>query len=91
MNLDTIFAIPPEVQARTVGEEMAMLDLASGTYFGLDSVGMRLWQLLQEGMSLRQICDTMIEEFDVSREVLEQDVLALVRDLVDKKLVSPRP
>jgi hypothetical protein len=91
MNLDSTFVIPPEVQARKVGEEMVMLDLASGTYFGLDAVGMRLWQLLQEGKSLRQICDVMIEEFDVSREVLEQDVLALARDLVDKKLVSPRP
>jgi len=91
MNLDSAFDIPPEVSARKVGEELVMLDLVSGTYFGLDPVGMRLWELLQEGKSLRQVCDTMIEEFDVSRDVLEQDVLALVRDLVDKKLVSPRP
>ncbi len=30
----------------------------------------------------------MVEEYDVSCQVLEQDVLALARDLVDKKLVS---
>jgi hypothetical protein len=90
MNLDDSFVVPPEVQARKVGEELVMLDLASGTYFGLDAVGMRLWQLLQEGKSLRQICDTMIEEFDVSRATLEQDVLNLARALLDKKLVGPK-
>jgi hypothetical protein len=30
----------------------------------------------------------MIKEYDVSRHVLEHDVLALACDLVDKKLVS---
>ncbi len=40
------------------------------------------WQVLS------QACDAMVEEYDVSCQVLEQDVLALARDLVDKKLVS---
>ena len=88
MNMDSEFVIPPQVRARTVGEEMVLLHLESGTYFGLDPVGARVWQLIQAGKSLRQACDAVIEEYDVSREVLEQDVLALARDLVDKKLVN---
>ena len=88
MNMNSQFAIPPQVLARTVGEETVLLHLESGTYFGLDPVGARTWQLIQAGKSLSQACDAMIEEYDVSREVLEQDVLALARDLVDKKLVS---
>lgn len=90
MNLDSAFVIPPEVQSRTVGEETVMIDLASGTYFGLDPVGARMWQFIQEGKSLRQVCDAMVEEYEVSREVLEQDALALARDLADKKLITSR-
>jgi hypothetical protein len=88
MDIDSAFVIPPQVRARTVGEEMVLLHLENGIYFGLDPVGARVWQLIQAGKSLSQACDAMIEEYDVSRQVLEQDVLALAGDLVDKKLVS---
>lgn len=86
--MDSAFVVAPEVRSRNVGEETVMIDLGSGTYFGLDPIGARMWQLIQKGKSLHQICDVMIEEFDVSREMLEHDALALARDLVDKKLVS---
>jgi Coenzyme PQQ synthesis protein D (PqqD) len=88
MNVDCAFVIPPEVRARMVGEELVLLHLESGIYFGLDPVGARAWQLIEGGKSLSQACDAMIEEYDVSREVLKQDVLALARDLVDKNLLS---
>ncbi len=88
MNMDSQFVVPPQVRARMVGEETVILHLESGIYFGLDPVGARAWQLIQAGKSLSQACDAMIAEYDVSRQVLEQDVLALARDLVDKKLVS---
>jgi Coenzyme PQQ synthesis protein D (PqqD) len=88
MNMDSEFVIPPQVRAHMVGEELVLLHLESGTYFGLDPVGARVWQFVRAGKSLSQACDAMVEEYDVSREVLEQDVLALACDLVDKKLVS---
>ena len=88
MNIDSAFVIPPRLRARTVGEETVILDLESGKYFSLNSVGGRVWELIQSGKSLKQICDVLIEQYDASREVLERDVLALASDLVEKKLVS---
>jgi hypothetical protein len=81
-------SISPQVVARELGGETVILDLSSGTYFGLDPVGARIWHLLETGQSLVGICDVMVEEFEVSRDELERDVLALVRDLLDKKLIS---
>ena len=88
MNMDHKFTIPAEVMARKVGEETVLLDLASGTYFGLDPVGARIWQLIEGGKSLAQVCDVMVEEYDVTREVLERDALTLTAELVEKKLIS---
>ena len=34
-----------------------------------------------------EICNAMIDDYDVSREVLQQDLLTLIRDLVEKKLM----
>ena len=88
MNLSDKVTIPAQVMARLVGDETVILDLASGTYYGLDSVGARIWQLMTEGQTLAQVCETMLAEFDVSREDIERDVLALVQTLLEKQLVS---
>jgi hypothetical protein len=88
MNLSNTYKIPSTVTAKPIGTETVILDLASGTYFGLDPVGARLWQLIEEGNSLAKVCDIMQEEYDVSRDLLERDAFVLVGELIDKKLIS---
>ena len=87
MNLDDRAAIPAEVLVRQLGEETVILDLASGTYFGLDETGTRIWQLLQQGITLREVCDTMLGEFEVAPQDVERDVLDLARELRDRGLI----
>ena len=88
MDLSGKVAIPPQVMARQVGDEQVILDLASGTYFGLHPVGARVWGLLAEGKTISEVCDTMVVEYDVTRSALEVDILTLVQTMVDRKLVS---
>ena len=80
--------IPAQVMAREVGNETVILDLANGTYYGLDPVGARIWQLMAEGQTLTQVCEFMLAEYEVTREMIEHDVLALVQTLLERKLVS---
>jgi len=81
--------ISPNAVARQVGDETVILHLVSGTYFGLDAVGARIWQLLGEGKSLNEICDVVLVEYEVSREDLEHDITGLIKDLLAQDLVSP--
>ena len=87
MELTDKVAIPTQVMARTVGDETVILDLASGTYFGLDPVGARIWQLLGEGSTLAETCATMLEEYDVTLEQLQADVIRLASELAERKLI----
>ncbi len=89
MKLTDKFLISDDVVARDVGGEVVLLDLASGTYFGLDSVGARIWQLLEEdGRTLAEACDVVIQEYEVARDVLEHDVLELARQLAEHGLIA---
>lgn len=89
MKLTDRVRIPQEVLARQVGEETVMLDLAKGAYFGLDPIGARVWQLLAEGKTLADACDAIVEEYDVSREDAERDLLALAAELLAQGLIVP--
>ena len=89
MKLSDRITIPQEVIARQMGEETVMLDLANGAFFGLDLVGARIWQLLMEGKTLVEICEVMVDEYDVTRENIERDLLALLDDLKAHGLIVP--
>jgi hypothetical protein len=88
MTLTENLIVSSQCIARQVGDETVILDLGSGTYFGLDAVGGRIWQLLGEGKSLNEICEVVLDEYDVSREDLERDVTGLTNELVAQGLVS---
>jgi len=88
VDLSRCYAAPQDVMAREVGEETVILDLNSGTYYGLDPVGTRAWALLGEGRSLGAVCEQMEREFEVDRATLETDLTALVSELVSKGLLA---
>jgi len=75
------------VMFNRIGDEIVILDLDSGTYFGLDPVGSRLWELLSGGASIGDAIAAMHAEYDVDRETLERDLNALVDDLKSRKLL----
>ena len=89
MTLNDKFEASPDVVARMVGGETMLLDLASGTYFGLDDVGGKIWDKLEGGASLAQVCDAIEQDYAVDRQVLEHDVLKLAAELAEKQLVVP--
>lgn len=77
-----------EALFQDISGEGVILDLTSSSYFGLDGVGVRFWQLLQTDTSLEHACQQLLKEYDVSREQLEQDLLALVNQLAEAGLVT---
>jgi hypothetical protein len=91
MNLQDVVSIPKSVMARRVGDEVIVLDLTGGEYFGLPDVGARIWELLLDGQSLMQVAEAITNEYDVERADAEDDVIRLVTELCDKGLLVASP
>lgn len=73
---------------REVGGETVLLNLESETYFGLDDVGTEILRNLRAGKTIDATVDSLLEQFDVERDVLHRDVVDLVEELVQSGLVS---
>lgn len=71
-----------------IDNEVVLLNAETERYFGMDAVSTRAWSLLAQPQRLADVCDRLMEEFDVTRETCEQDVLEFVRKLADAKLVQ---
>ena len=80
--------VGPEVYVEPVHDEVVLLELASGRYYGLDPVAARLWQLLCELGTTEAVVERALGEFEVDREVLVRDVEDLVRQLAQRGLVT---
>lgn len=80
--------ITPDVLHQEMGGETVLLNLANEKYFGLDLVGTRVWQLLNETQSANDVVTRLTEEYDVPTEQLRADVERLITELVAAGLVS---
>lgn len=68
--------------------ETAILNLKNGVYYGLDPVGTRIWNLLQSPRRVQEIRDTLLEEYEVTPERCESDLLALLEKLSAEGLIE---
>jgi hypothetical protein len=68
--------------------EVAILNITSGIYYGLNTVGTRIWKLIQEPRTVHEIRDALLEEYEVESERCERDVLALLQKLASKGLIE---
>lgn len=71
-----------------VGEEVVILQLQSGQYFGLEGVGAVVWEKLQNSVTPTELEACLINEFDVEPEVLRHDLQGLIQDLAAAGLVE---
>lgn len=77
-----------EVLSTELGNEVVLLNLRDGVYYGLDDVGARIWALLRQPVSVRMICDAILAEYEIDADRCERDVRAVVADLARCGLIS---
>jgi hypothetical protein len=82
------FSISEEVLSQEVNGETVLLNLEGESYFGLNEVGTRVWQLLKEDQNIGLVLGTLDDEYDVSREQLENDVEVLLESLTGSGLIK---
>jgi hypothetical protein len=76
--------------SRDVGGEVVILGLNEGIYYGLNPVGARVWNLIQDPRRVGDICDAIMREYDVSQERCESDVLDVLQQLAGQQLIEVR-
>ena len=87
-SIETKVSITSDVLFHNLDGEAVLLNLQSGKYFGLDSIGTRIWNLMVEHHTLPATYHTLLEEYDVDAERLRADLLALVDQLAAHGLVT---
>jgi hypothetical protein len=91
ITVDSIVSAGKDLVFSNVADEVVILDLKSGVYHGLESVGARAWELMSEPRSVAEVRDQLVDEYDVEPDRCESDLLRLLEELKSHGLVDVHP
>jgi Coenzyme PQQ synthesis protein D (PqqD) len=74
--------------SRAVEEEVAILNLKNGTYYGLDRVGAYVWNLIQQPRSVAEIHRAMLAKYEIDEARCERELLDLLGELRSEGLIE---
>ena len=69
-------------------DEVVILSVERGSYFGLDEIGSEIWHRLETPVRVEALCDALVAKYDADRSIIERDVLALLERLVAEGLIT---
>jgi hypothetical protein len=82
-----VVAAKDQVSCDLAGEA-AILNIKNGVYYGLDPVGARIWNLMQEPRAVAEIQDVITSEYDVEPERCARDLVGLLEKLLAEGLIE---
>jgi Coenzyme PQQ synthesis protein D (PqqD) len=85
---DSIVRVSSSQVSSRLGDEVAILELDRGVYYGLNDTGSFLWNLMQKPVRVNEMRAALVEEFDVDAEIAEKDLLRVLGDLRDAGLIE---
>jgi hypothetical protein len=77
-----------DIIGKNVRGEMVLLNPLSGKYYGLNKVGCAFWEKVDGKRSLSEIVSLLLEDFNVEKERLIQDIEDLMKTLTENKLIT---
>ncbi len=78
----------PSLVSANVNDDLVILSIDRGKYYGTQVVGKRVWALLEQPMSVSDINEQLLQQFDVDRQTCEREVRAFVEQMLAEGLVE---
>lgn len=71
-----------------IDSEMVFFNHNTGKYFGTGPVGADIWAYVDSPKSISEICDYLLETYDIDRETCETQVQKFVREMIAGGIVT---
>lgn len=77
-----------QISSKVAGETV-ILNHSKGAYYGLDEVGVLIWDTLEKGpQTIESLCKVVTGEYDVDPDICKSDIDGLLKDLISERLVE---
>ena len=87
LNVDSVISRNPQIISSKMDNEVVMMNIEKGNYYGLNRVGSEIWEKMSEPLTFTALCETLLQEFNVEKEQCEKEVAAYLEKLVNEGLI----
>ena len=77
-----------EIIDGSLGDNQIMMHIGKGKYFGLNPVGKRIWELIENPETLGEITELLLSEYDISAEQCKQEVHEFMEKAVKYGIIT---
>lgn len=88
INLDTVISRRDALLSNNLGNDVVMMDIEQGNYYGLEAVAARIWELTEQPVSVNSLCVNLMAEYDISPEKCREEVVEFLDDLLQHKIIQ---
>lgn len=71
-----------------VGDELLMMSIEKGSYFSLNAVGTRIWELLESPITFDELVARLTAEYDVPADTCRQEVEKFLAALRERGMLN---
>jgi hypothetical protein len=83
----TIITVSKDFVYCNVEDEMVLLGMEDGIYYGLNPVGAFIWEQIKEPKTIDEVRDAILDEYDVGKDECEKDLMELLQELAGKGMI----
>lgn len=88
INLETVINKNLEIDDTDLDGEKVMMNLDKGEYFMMNEVGSRIWEIISEPINVKEIINTLRNEYEVDEETCKDTVIEFLGRLNHADLIS---
>jgi hypothetical protein len=85
---DSLVVQSQEPMAANVDDEVVLLSVATGQYYGFSELGAEVWNRIATPTHIGRLCVVLAEEFDAEVETIRRDVLTFLGQLAEYQLIE---
>ena len=76
-----------DILSTEVNGQTVLLSIEQQKYFSMRTTSQRVWELLEAPCTLAQICEKLVQEYDVEPQACEREAETFLRDLWEQRLI----
>lgn len=87
-SLDSVVHRNESSLSAEIDNEMVIMSINQGNYYGLDTIGADIWRRLEKQVQVSELCDALTKEYDADANTIQRDVIALLQRLAAEGLLE---
>lgn len=88
LNENNIVVQNKDIDVSDLNGEKVMMNIDKGEYFSLNSLGSRIWEIIDKPKKINEVINTLLEEYEVSEEECRENVMNFLGVLKHVDLIN---